>query len=95
MPKNTPPDVCRLRNRHRIFRKKRFFLELNFVIPNVDLETGKRFAPYFDLADRPRFQAWERLVNSEFGFADPSDPVRKRAFQIPSDLPGDKLQQQR
>ena len=70
-------------------------LELNFVIPNVDLETGKRFAPYFDLADRPRFQAWERLVNSEFGFADPSDPVRKRAFQIPSDLPGDKLQQQR
>jgi hypothetical protein len=70
-------------------------LELNFVIPNVDLETGKRFAPYFDLSDRPRFQAWERLQNSEFGFADPSDPARKRAFQIPSDLPGDKLQQQR
>lgn len=68
-------------------------LELNFVIPNVDLETAKRFAPYFDLADRPRFQAWERLLNAELGFADPSDPALKRVFQIPPNLPRDKLQQ--
>jgi hypothetical protein len=70
-------------------------LELNFVIPNVDLETGKRFAPYFDRVDRVRFQAWERLTNSLHGFADPSDPARKRVFRIPSDLPEGKLQQQR
>ena len=28
-------------------------LELNFVIANVELTTGKRLQPYFDRADRP------------------------------------------
>ncbi len=28
-------------------------LELNFVIPNIELQSGKRLQPYFDRADRP------------------------------------------
>ncbi|WP_149022820.1 relaxase/mobilization nuclease domain-containing protein, partial [Salmonella enterica] len=28
-------------------------LELNFVIPNMELQTGKRLQPYYDRADRP------------------------------------------
>ncbi len=28
--------------------------ELNFVIPNMELQTGKRLQPYYDRADRPR-----------------------------------------
>ncbi|MGK3295905.1 hypothetical protein ACSLNR_28615, partial [Escherichia coli] len=29
-------------------------LELNFVIPNMELANGKRLQPYYDRADRPR-----------------------------------------
>ncbi|WP_149807134.1 relaxase/mobilization nuclease domain-containing protein, partial [Listeria monocytogenes] len=28
-------------------------LELNFVIPNIELQSGKRLQPYYDRADRP------------------------------------------
>ncbi|WP_374091297.1 hypothetical protein [Escherichia coli] len=30
--------------------------ELNFVIPNMELQSGKRFQPYYDRADRPRIK---------------------------------------
>lgn len=32
-------------------------LELNFVIPNMELQSGKRLQPYYDRADRPRIDA--------------------------------------
>ncbi len=32
-------------------------LELNFLIPNTELLTGKRLQPYYDRADRPRIDA--------------------------------------
>ena len=67
-------------------------VELHFVIPNVDLETGKRFAPYFDRVDRARFRAWERSTNATYGFTDPSDPGRKKNLQLPMHLPNDKKQ---
>ncbi|MBW8408586.1 relaxase/mobilization nuclease domain-containing protein, partial [Klebsiella pneumoniae] len=38
-------------------------LELNFVIPNIELQSGKRLQPYFDRADRPRVNAWQTLTN--------------------------------
>ena len=31
--------------------------ELNFVIPNMELQSGKRLQPYYDRADRPRMDA--------------------------------------
>ncbi|EEZ6074964.1 relaxase/mobilization nuclease domain-containing protein, partial [Escherichia coli O6] len=34
-------------------------LELNFVIPNMELQSGKRLQPYYDRADRPRIDAWQ------------------------------------
>ncbi|ELE1258291.1 relaxase/mobilization nuclease domain-containing protein, partial [Escherichia coli] len=46
-------------------------LELNFVIPNMELETGKRLQPYYDRADRPRIDAWQTLVNHHYGLHDP------------------------
>lgn len=70
-------------------------LELNFVIPNVDLGTGKRFPTYFDRVDRPRFKAWQNFTNAIFGFSDPSDPALKLVFNLPADLPSDKKEQQR
>ena len=67
-------------------------VELHFVIPNVDLGSGKRFATYFDRVDRARFRAWERLNNARHDFTDPSDPIRKRNLQLPIHLPDDKKQ---
>lgn len=54
-------------------------LELHWVVPNIDLETGKRFAPYFDRADRPRFIVWQKYQNLLHGLADPQEPHRRRA----------------
>ena len=34
-------------------------LELNFVVPNVELLSGKRLQPYFEKADKPRINAWK------------------------------------
>lgn len=65
-------------------------IELHWIVPNCDLDTGKRFAPYFDRTDRARFRAWERLTNTQYGFADPADPSRKRGLRIPSNLPKNK-----
>ncbi|WP_407252232.1 relaxase/mobilization nuclease domain-containing protein [Klebsiella michiganensis] len=38
-------------------------LELNFLIPNTELLTGRRLQPYYDRADRPRIDAWQTIVN--------------------------------
>jgi hypothetical protein len=65
-------------------------VELHFIIPNLDLDTGKRFATYFDRVDRARFRAWERLNNAIHGFTDPSDLASKRNLQLPIHLPNDK-----
>lgn len=67
--------------------------ELHWVIPNVDLETGKRFQPYYHRADLNRFRAFERLINAEFNLADPSDPARRRSLTLPSNLPVQKAEQ--
>ncbi|TNH91705.1 relaxase/mobilization nuclease domain-containing protein, partial [Aeromonas hydrophila] len=46
-------------------------LELNFVVPNVELLSGKRLQPYFDRADRPRIDAWKTVINAQLGLHDP------------------------
>lgn len=65
-------------------------LELNFVIPTVELKTGKRLQPYYDKVDRKRINAWQTIVNGSFGFDDPHDPARERFSSFPSDLPKQK-----
>lgn len=65
-------------------------IELNFVIPNVELLTGRRLQPYYDPADRARINAWQNLVNAHFNFADPHDPARRKALSNASDLPKSK-----
>lgn len=62
-------------------------LELNFVIPNIELLSGKRLQPYFDRADRPCIDAWKVVVNAQLGLHDPDDPLNKRALMTPSNLP--------
>ena len=54
-------------------------LELNFVIPKVDLETKKSFNPYYHNQDLPRIEAWQDLTNLENNFSNPKDPLKQRA----------------
>lgn len=65
-------------------------LELNFVIPNTELLTGKRLQPYYDCADRPRIDAWQTVVNGRLGLHDPNAPENRRALVTPGSLPESK-----
>ena len=67
-------------------------LELNFLIPNVELGTGKRLQPYYDKVDRDRVNAWQQTVNDRYGFTDPHDPQNKRFAVTAQDLPNDRKQ---
>ena len=62
-------------------------LELNFVVANVELQSGKRLQPYYDKADRPRLNAWKDLVNDHYKLHDPNDPLNKRELCTPNNLP--------
>ena len=62
-------------------------LELNFLIPNTELLTGRRLQPYSDRADRPRIDAWQTIVNGRLGLHDPNAPENRRALVTPSALP--------
>lgn len=65
-------------------------LELNFVIPNVELTTGKRLQPYYDRADRPLVENWKQVINHQYGLSDPHDPCKAQAVKIePHNLPKD------
>lgn len=65
-------------------------LELNFLIPNTELLTGRRLQPYYDRADRPRIDAWQTVVNGRLGLHDPNAPENRRALVTPSGLPKTK-----
>lgn len=56
-------------------------LELNFVIPKVDLESKKSFNPYYHQQDLPRIEAWQDLINLENDFSNPKDPLKQRSIK--------------
>jgi hypothetical protein len=62
-------------------------LELNFVIPNVELQSNKRLQPYYDKIDRARNDNFQSWVNAKYDFADPNDPSRRRAMSYAHNLP--------
>ena len=65
--------------------KKR--LELNFLIPNVELSTGGRLQPYFYKADQSRVDLFKKIVNFEHQLHDPDDPQFRQAIVEVKDLP--------
>lgn len=56
-------------------------LELNFVIANQELTTGKRLQPYYDKVDRPLVENWKQVINYEYGLTDPHDPTKAQAIK--------------
>jgi len=53
-------------------------LELNFLIANQELRTGKRLQPFFHAADLKRVNAFQNVVNMTYRLSDPHDPSKKR-----------------
>lgn len=56
-------------------------LELNFVIPKIDLETQKSLNPYYHKADLPRVEKWQDLQNLQYGYSNPKDPSKARTLE--------------
>ncbi|NHA82358.1 relaxase/mobilization nuclease domain-containing protein [Helicobacter pylori] len=48
-------------------------LELNFVIPKIDLERQKAFNPYYHKVDLKRIDTWQNIVNLKHAFTNPKD----------------------
>lgn len=53
-------------------------LELNFFIPNVELESGKRLQPYYDKADRHLADNFKKTINYEYGLSNPDLEEKKQ-----------------
>ena len=53
-------------------------LELNFVIPKIDLETKKSFNPYYHKVDLKRVDTFVDLTNLTYGFTNPKDPSKQQ-----------------
>ena len=56
-------------------------LELNFVIPKIDLESQKSLNPYYHKADLKRVELWQDLTNLENSFTNPKDPSKARTLE--------------
>ena len=59
-------------------------LELNFVIPKIELESQKSLNPYFHKADLKRVEIWQDLTNLENSFTNPKDPSKARTLETNS-----------
>ena len=57
-------------------------LELNFVIPRVELFTFKAFNPYFHRVDKKRFSSFRDYVNSKYKLSNPLNPNKAQTLQL-------------
>lgn len=55
-------------------------LELNFVVPRIELNTGKDLDLYSHKRDLPLFDMWKNGINAKYNLADPNDPSRARTI---------------
>jgi len=65
-------------------------LELNFFIPNVELESEKRLSVYYDKADRPLANSFKQVINQQYGLSDPDAPQKRQMTVLSKDIPKDK-----
>lgn len=56
-------------------------LELNFVIPRIDLERQKAFTPYYHSADITRIDIWKDYINLKHNFTNPKDLEKQHNIQ--------------
>ncbi len=53
-------------------------LELNFVIPKIDLGRQKAFNPYYHKVDLKRIDTWQNVVNLKYTFTNPKDTEKQQ-----------------
>lgn len=53
-------------------------LELNYVIPKIDLLTNSVINPYWHKADKKRVELWTDKINLLFNLSDPKDPKKRQ-----------------
>ncbi len=56
-------------------------LELNFVIPRIDLITQKAFTPYYHSADITRIDIWKDCINLKHNFTNPKNIEKRHNIQ--------------
>ncbi|GAA8245453.1 hypothetical protein HpHA170_15120 [Helicobacter pylori] len=56
-------------------------LELNFVIPKIDLERQKAFNPYYHKVDLKRIDTWKDCINLKHNFTNPKDIEKQHNIQ--------------
>ncbi len=57
-------------------------LELNFVIPNVELSTGERLQPFYAPADLGRVDCFKKIVNHDYNLHDPDNPENRQLSSV-------------
>ena len=62
-------------------------LELNFLIPNVEVFSGKSLQPFYHKADMSRVDLFKKVTNYEYEFYDPDDPINRQPTTIQKNLP--------
>ena len=64
-------------------------LELNFVVPNVELSTGKRLQPFYAPVDLDRVDLFKQITNTQHQLYDPDDPDHRQLFLNKKNMPKD------
>ena len=64
-------------------------LELNFVIPNIELSTGKRLQPFYAPVDLDRIDLFKQITNTQHRLYNPDDPEHQQLFLNKKNLPKD------
>lgn len=59
-------------------------LELHFVIPRLELNTGKAFNPHWHKADQDRLLLFQDIQNSKYKLSNPYEAERANTLQVPS-----------
>lgn len=68
-------------------------LELNFVVPKVELTTGRALNPYWKDQDFNRVDLWKDIQNEKQGFTNPNDPTKRRELIVPRFEPQNRQEQ--
>lgn len=62
-------------------------LELNFLIPNTEILTGKRLQPFYHKADLSRVDLFKKIINFEQQLHDPDDPRFRQLITTQKNIP--------
>jgi hypothetical protein len=50
-----------------------------FLIPNVEVNSGKRLQPFYAAADLDRVECFKQITNHVHALYDPDDPANRQA----------------